>query len=48
MDLGSGSLVLGGGPRGGFEGELADVELHAAALDVADIARLAARSPGDA
>jgi hypothetical protein len=48
MDLGSGSLVLGGGPRGGFEGELADVELRAGALDVADVASLAARSPGDA
>jgi hypothetical protein len=48
MDLGSGSLVLGGGPRGGFEGELADVELHAGALNIADVARLAARSPGDA
>ena len=34
-DLGSGTLVLGGGPRGGFDGELADVRLHGRALGAA-------------
>lgn len=51
-DLGSSALdrpatlVLGGGPRGGFEGELADVRLHDRALTDAQVRRAAARLPG--
>jgi hypothetical protein len=43
LDLGTSTLVLGGGPRGGFEGELADVRLYRRALDPAAVAASAAR-----
>jgi hypothetical protein len=42
LDLGASTLVLGGGPRGGFEGELADVRLYRRALDHAAVAASAA------
>jgi hypothetical protein len=45
LDLGvPGSLVIGSGPRGGFEGELADIRLDARALDADEIG-LSAASP---
>ena len=42
FDLGAGRLVLGGGPRGRFDGKLAGVALWSRALDGREIAALAA------
>jgi hypothetical protein len=43
FDLGTAStLVLGGGPRAGFEGELADIRLHRRALTAAEVGLSAA------
>lgn len=40
------TLILGGGPRSGFEGELADVRLYRRALRVAEIQRSAGQLVG--
>ena len=43
FDLGEGSsLVLGAGPRAGFEGELADVRLYQRTLDASEVGAIAA------
>jgi hypothetical protein len=41
MDLGSSPLLLGRGPRGGFDGELADVRLYRRALDARELGAIA-------
>jgi hypothetical protein len=41
MDLGSSPLLLGTGPRGGFDGELADVRLYRRALDARELGAIA-------
>ena len=43
LDLGSGTLVLGDGPRARFEGRMGPVRLDRRALDVHEIAALATR-----
>ena len=42
LDLGAVPLVLGRGPRGGFDGELADVRLYRRGLDATELGALAA------
>jgi hypothetical protein len=41
-DVGAGALVLGGGPRGGFDGELANVRLYGRALRATELGSIAA------
>jgi hypothetical protein len=42
-DLGRAALILGGGPRGGFDGELADVRLYGRALAATEVESIASR-----
>jgi hypothetical protein len=45
LDLGSSPLVLGRGPRGAFDGELAGVRLYRRALDAREVGAIATRAP---